>query len=47
MDKDILATWINALGGEQHLAEMLTEMDKGNKKPVSAAQAKRLLAHIH
>ena len=47
MDKDILAIWINALGGEQHLAEMLTEMDKGNKKPVSAAQAKRLLAHLH
>ena len=47
MDKDSLATWINALGGEQHLAEMLTEMDKGNKKPVSAAQAKRLLAHLH
>ena len=47
MDKDILATWINALGGEQHLAEMLTEMDKGSKKPVSTAQAMRLLAHLH
>ena len=47
MDKDILATWINALGGEQHLAEMLTEMDKGSKKPISTAQATRLLAHLH
>ena len=47
MDKDILAIWINALGGEQHLAEMLTEMDKGNKKPVSTAQAMRLLTHLH
>ena len=45
--QEALTMWINALGGEQHLADMLAEMDKGNKKPVSAAQAERLLAHLH
>ena len=45
--QDVLTTWISVLGGEQRLAEMLTDMDKGNKKPVSAAQATRLLAHLH
>ena len=47
MDKDILATWINALGGDQHLAVRLADMDKDNEKPVSAEQAARLLAHLH
>ena len=45
--QDVLTTWISTLGGEQHLAEMLAEMDKSNKKPVSAAQAIRVLAHLH
>ena len=45
--QEALTMWINTLGGEQHLADMLAEMDKGNKKPVSAAQAERLLAHLH
>ena len=45
--QDVLTTWISLLGGEQHLAEMLADMDKGEKKPVNAAQAARLLAHLH
>ena len=45
--QDVLTTWISLLGGEQHLAEMLADMDKGEKKPVSAVQAARLLAHLH
>ena len=45
--QDVLTTWISLLGGEQHVAEMLADMDKGEKKPVNAAQAARLLAHLH
>ena len=45
--QDVLTTWISLLGGEQHVADQLADMDKGEKKPVNAAQAARLLAHLH
>ena len=45
--QEVLETWINSLGGEQHLADMLADMDKDNEKPASAQQAARLLAHLH
>ena len=46
MDKDILTAWMNTLGGKQQVADTLASMDKGNKKPVSAEQAARLLSHL-
>ena len=46
MGQEALTAWINALGGEQHVAEMLANMDNDSTKPVSVEQATRLLAHL-
>ena len=47
MDKDLLTAWLNAMGGEQHVAQVLADMDKGSKKAISAEQTARMLAHLH
>ena len=46
-NEEALQAWMACYGGEQQLADKLTELDQGSENPVTTEQAQRLLGYLH